>query len=239
MIESLLLSLQSRDVVSADEQEILRRLIAREKLFLVDEDIVSEGARPVYSCLLIDGFAARYKVMGDGNRQITALHVPGDFIDLHGYLLKTMDHSIVAISPCRVGFADHSALRDITEQNPHLARLLWLDTLIDGAIHREWIVAMGRRSKKAHIAHLVCELYVRLSIVNKTVGFQFYFPLTQLETADVLGISLVHLNKTLQVLRKDKLLTWINQTITILDWQGLTELAQFDETYLSRRSEPR
>ena len=110
---------------------------------------------------------------------------------------------------------------------------------MDGAIHREWIVAMGRRSKKSHLAHLVCELFMRLQVVGRTSGYNFHFPLTQVELADVLGISLVHLNKTLQILRKAELLTWIGQMITILDWPRLQELAQFDPTYLSQTVEPR
>ncbi|OJT98890.1 Crp/Fnr family transcriptional regulator [Metarhizobium album] len=239
MIESLLLNLSNRDILTNAEQTTLRQIVTRDRFFLVDEDIVSEGSRPTQSAVLLEGFAARYKFMADGTRQITALHVAGDFMDLHAFLLKTMDHGIIALSACHVGFADHTYLKDITETQPHLSRLLWLDTLIDGAIHREWIVAMGRRSKKAHLAHLVCELYVRLKAVKKTVDFSFHFPLTQVELADVLGISVVHLNKTLQPLRRDGLLTWVNQTITILDWPRLTALAQFDPTYLSQMVESR
>ncbi|OJF89916.1 Crp/Fnr family transcriptional regulator [Pararhizobium antarcticum] len=239
MIESLLLNLQSHDVVTEPERTLLSELVWRERRFLVDEDIVAEGSRPSYSTLLVDGFAARYKFMADGARQITALHVAGDFVDLHAFLLKTMDHGIVAMSPCHVAFLDHGDLKDISETQPHLSRLLWLDTLVDGAVHREWIVAMGRRSKKSHLAHLICELYVRLQVVRRTDGFRFHFPLTQLELADVLGISVVHLNKTLQVLRREELFTWINQMITILDWEKLQDLAQFDPTYLSLNVEAR
>lgn len=239
MIESLLLNLESHDVVSEQEQALLKSLISRDRRFKVDEDIVPEGSRPGYSTLLVDGFAARYKFMADGTRQITALHIAGDFVDLHAFLLKTMDHGIVAMSPCHVAFVEHQDLKSVSETHPHLSRLLWLETLIDGAIHREWIVAMGRRSKKAHIAHLICELFMRLQVVRRTSGLSFHFPLTQLELADVLGISIVHLNKTLQVLRKEGLLSWINQTITILDWPQLQKLAQFDPTYLSLDVEPR
>lgn len=239
LIDSLLLNLQSHDVVSPHEVTLLRNLIWRDRRFKVDEEIVVEGSRPGYSTLLIDGFAARYKFLADGTRQITALHISGDFVDLHAFLLKTMDHGIVAMSQCHVAFVEHGDLKAITETQPHLSRLLWLDTLVDGAIHREWIVAMGRRSKKAHLAHLVCELFMRLQVVGRTTGYNFHFPLTQVELADVLGISLVHLNKTLQILRKAELLTWIGQMITILDWTRLQELAQFDPTYLSQTVEPR
>jgi CRP-like cAMP-binding protein len=239
VIEPLLLNLRSHDILTDDEVRDLTSVIVKERRFATGEDLVSEGERPTYSTLLLDGFSGRYKVLSDGTRQITALHVPGDFVDLHAFLLKQMDHGIVAMSPCHVAFADHSQLRRITEKSPHLTRLLWLGTLVDGAIHREWIVAMGRRSKKAHLAQLICELFVRLQVVQRTNGSSFQFPLTQLEMADVLGLSLVHLNKTLQTLRKEGTFTWENRTITIVDWERLQEIAEFDPTYLSLVVEPR
>lgn len=239
MIESLLLNLESRDVVSEAEKSVLKSIITRQRVFESDEDLVREGSRPAYSTLMLDGFAARYKVLDDGSRQFTSLHIAGDFVDLHAFPLKIMDHGIVALSPCRVAFADHADLKIVTETAPHLARLLWLDTLIDGAIHREWIVGMGRKSKKAHLAHLICELFVRLQIVKKTDGQSFHLPLSQLELADVVGISVVHLNKTLQSLRREKLLTWVNRTITIVDWEALKEFAEFNPLYLNLSVEAR
>lgn len=164
MIESLLLNLGSRDVLSDHCQR---------QVFCGRGGSRLRRGRPGYSTLLLDGFAAHYKVMADGSRQITALHVAGDFVDLHAFPTKKMDHGIVALSSCHVAFADHADLRAITERMPHLTRLLWLDTLVDGAIHREWIVAMCRRSKRAHIAHLVCELFVRLQVVKRTRGASF------------------------------------------------------------------
>jgi CRP-like cAMP-binding protein len=239
MIESLILNLRARDVVHPHEADILHSLIVRERKFAVGEDLVRQGSRPSYSTLLLDGIAARYKVMEDGKRQITALHVSGDFVDLHAFPLKTMDHGIMALSPCQAAFFDHGDLKRITETEPHLARLLWLSTVIDGAIHREWIVAMGRRSKKSHLAHLFCELFLRLDVVNLASDKSFPFPLTQSEMADVLGISLVHLNKTLKILRNENVLAWENRTIAILDWDGLRRIAEFDPTYLNLQVEPR
>jgi len=239
LIEALLLNLQSHDVLSAKEIDLLESIVGRERIVAAGEDLVSEGSRPTASTLLLDGFAARYKLLKDGRRQITALQVPGDFIDLHAFPIKIMDHGILAMSACRVAYVDHSDLRAITTTHPHLTRLLWLDTLVDGAIHREWIVAMGRRSKQAHLAHLICELYVRLRKVKRTNGSSFQFPLTQTAMADVLGVSLVHLNKTLQSLRKERAFTWEGRVITILDWTKLQAIAGFDPVYLALTVEPR
>ncbi len=239
MIELLIRNLNARDVLDADEIASLERLVKRERMVGVDEDIVKEGSRPNESTLLLDGIAARYRVLEDGKRQITALHVPGDFVDLHAFMLKTMDHGVVALSPCRVAAASHRDLTEVTQTSPHLTRMLWLSTVIDGAIHREWIVAMGRRSKKAHLAHLICELFTRLGIVGLVNHRSFHFPLSQAEAADVLGLSLVHLNKTLQGLRSDGLVRWEDGVITILDWDRLAEIAEFDTVYLNIIKEPR
>jgi CRP-like cAMP-binding protein len=135
--------------------------------------------------------------------------------------------------------AEHGKLKTITEQAPHLTRLLWLDTLVDGAIHREWIVAMGRRSKTSHLAHLICELFVRLQVVKKTREMSFHLPLSQAELADVLGLSVVHMNRVIGTLRRMNVINWTSHMITILDWERLVAIAEFDPTYLSMTREPR
>ena len=239
VIEALLLNLRSRDGVSLQEEQILRVALTRDRRFELDEDLVAQGSRPEVSTLLLDGFAARYTLTRTGSRQITALHVAGDFVDLHAFLLKEMDHGVMALSPCRVALVDHSEMKRITEQAPHLSRLLWLGTVVDAAIHRERIVAMGRKSGKAQLSHLICELYVRLQVVKRTTGLSFNFPISQIELADVMGVSVVHLNRTIQGLRRDGLLTWANRTVTIENWDRLQELAEFDPTYLSLSDEPR
>nr|CAD6414948.1 Crp/Fnr family transcriptional regulator [Rhizobium sp. Q54] len=239
MIEPLLLNLEHRDVLASSEHALLRKAMTMRRRIAKGDDLVSDGSRPTCSTLLVEGFAARYKITRDGGRQITALHVPGDFVDLHAFLLKTMDHGIVALSPCHVLLADHADLRQITESSPHLARLLWLDTLVHGSIHRAWIVAMGRRSKASHLAHIVCELYVRLQITGNVDGQSFHFPLSQAEMADVMGLSLVHMNRVIQDMRRNGLISWVNQTVSILDWERLRTLAEFDPTYLNLWIEPR
>lgn len=239
MLEPLYLNLGQHDAISEQEKALLAAAMSVERHFATGEDIVPEGSRPIYSTLILDGLAARYRVLEDGGRQFTSLQVPGDFVDLHAFLLKTMDHGIIALSPCHVIAADHSRLRAITEQAPHLTRLLWLDTLVDGAIHREWIVAMGRRSKTSHLAHLLCELFVRLQVVKRTNGMTFRLPLSQAELADVLGLSVVHMNRVIGALRNLGAIAWTQHMVTILDWQRLVSIAEFDPTYLSMNREPR
>ena len=239
LIEKLLLNLASHDMVNEEEQSVLTSIFTRTATFGIGEDLVAQGSRPPYSTLMLEGISARYKILEDGSRQITAFHIAGDFVDLHAFLLKTMDHGIIAMSPCTVALADHNDLKRVTETQPHLTRLLWLDTLIDGAVHREWIVAMGRRSRISHLAHLICELFTRLRVVGLVEGSIFRLPLSQSEVADALGLSLVHLNKTLQRLRREGVVRWEQKVVEILDWERLAEVAEFDDTYLSLSFEPR
>ncbi|MHA6686987.1 Crp/Fnr family transcriptional regulator [Mesorhizobium sp. A556] len=235
----LFLQLSHRDVISEKEKTELFALFAREKSYLAGEEIVREGARPKVSLLLVDGLCGRFKVLEDGGRQIVAFHVPGDFLDLHGFLLKVLAHGVVALSDCTLVQVEHEALKKLTETSPHLARMLWLDTLIDASVHREWLVAMGRRPAIGQLAHLMCELYTRLKIVDQTKGLSFKLPLTQNQLADALGLSLVHVNRTLRDLRQRGVITWEGDRVQIDDWDGLVEIAEFDPTYLSLQKEPR
>ena len=236
---SLLLKLQRRDEISDDERRVLEELITEPSTARAQRDLVREGERPTFSTLIVDGFAARYKVVESGGRQITALHGPGDFIDLHSFLLKKMDHGVVALTPVTIAKAAHSALVRISETHPHLSRMFSLLTLIDASIHREWLVAMGRRGALGHAAHLLCETYKQLEIVGLTRDMEFLFPVTQGDLADVLGLSTVHVNRVIQELRARKLITWQGPVVRILDWHGLVEVADFDETYLHLIREPR
>lgn len=236
---SLVRMLQHRDALTPSEIELIQALPMRTVAVAPGQDIVVQGTRPSESCLVLKGFSGRSQTLREGQRQITALHIPGDFVDLHGYLLRVMDHSVVAIGPCEVGFVSHREIRAMTETTHHLTRMFWLSTLIDGAIQRTWITCLGRRSAEQHMAHLFCELYVRLEAAGVATGNVFDFPMTQMQLGDVLGLSVVHVNRKLQELRASQLLTWQGGRIAILDLPGLAELAEFDPTYLSLRQEPR
>lgn len=227
------------DTLSEQEIDALQHAIEGTKSFASGQDLVSMDDRPAYSSVLIEGWAARSKTLENGARQITSIHIPGDFVDLHGFLLHKMDHSVVALSPCRIAKLSHEKLHWITDEHPHLTRLLWLNTLVDAGIHRNWIVGMGRLPAAGHFAQLICELYMRLQAVGLASGHKFEFPLSQSVLADALGFSPVHVNRTLRELRERKLINWRSRTLHILDWDKLVAFAQFDATYLSQMQEPR
>ncbi len=237
-IQTLVDKLSLRDRLSVEEIVALEQALEPPRSLPVGADIVREHTRPSASTLLISGFSARYSTLEDGSRQITEINVSGDFIDLHSLLMKQMDHGVVALTDCVIANAPHTRLIDITERHPHLGRLLWLDTIIDAAIHRQWLVAMGRRSGLGHLAHLVCELYLRLQAVGQTGDLTFELPLTQTTLGDALGLSTVHVSRLISELRSEGVVAWAGGRIDILDWRRLAEIAEFDPTYLRLQSEP-
>lgn len=239
MFELLIRKLQVRDDLAAGEIESLRGLVGEEVQYPRRAHIVRAGEHQSKSRLLLAGWVARAKILEDGRRQITEIHIPGDFVDLHSFLLKRLEHDIVALTPCVIGNVDHGRLREISDSQPHLTRMLWLTTLIDAAIHREWMTAMGRQSALSQIAHLICELYLRHEIVGLAADYRFDFPLTQEEIGDVCGLTSVHVNRIFQEIRARGLIATEQQKMTILDWRGLASLGQFDPTYLNICKEPR
>jgi CRP-like cAMP-binding protein len=237
-LQPFLRKLELRDTLSEQEKRALLACAADEVEFASGADLVREGDRPQVSMLVLDGFTTRYHDSPDGTRQITAIHIPGDFVDLHSFLLKEMDHSVGALSHCRVLRFPHARLIELTEKYPHLTRLLWLLTLIDSSIHREWLVAASRTAPE-QVAHLVCELFVRLTVTDLLKDHKFALPVTQMELGEALGLSAVHVNRTLQQLRSEGLFIWQNQEIQILDWEALKRRGSFDPRYLHLVKEPR
>jgi CRP-like cAMP-binding protein len=231
--------LSQRDVISDGEQEILFSLPQRTVQFPKGSEIIAEDSRPTSSCLIESGWTARAVHRPSGARQLTALHIPGDFVDLHGLLLKRMDHSVVALSECTAVFVPHENLRAISEKAPHLTRMLWMSTTIDAAIQRKMTALIGRHTPAERLAHLICELYRRLEVVDLAADGQFRLPLTQSELADILGLSLVHTNRTVQDLRATHWIRWEQFQVTITNFEKLAAFAAFDATYLCLEEEGR
>lgn len=238
MTNALVEKLSRRDVIDPIEEAALGSVLGPAIRVPAGRDIVSEHVRVDQSTLIMSGFTARYTTLANGRRQITEINIIGDFIDLHSLLMKQMDHGIVALTDCVIVHASHVDLRDLIDRHGHLARLLWLDTVIDAAIHRQWLVAMGRRSALGHLCHLICELYLRLEVVGQARDHAFELPLSQAVLGDALGLSTVHVNRLIGELRSDGAITWNGSRVTILRWDRLIAIAEFDPTYLRLHSEP-
>ena len=239
MLRPLLLKLRARDLVTEEEERILRDSIGTIRELPPGRVIVRAGTTLSESTLLFEGFVGRYKDLADGQRQIMEIHVPGDFLDLHGFLLKRIDHNVAAMTAVRFALVPHENLREISEKYPHLTRLLWFSTLIDAAIHREKILSIGRRSAVARIAHILCELYVRLKLVGLAEEGHYNLPLKQADLADATGLTSVHVNRMLRKLRNEEILTFRGGEVIIHDWERLQHVAEFDPTYLHLERRPR
>jgi CRP-like cAMP-binding protein len=239
MIEAHLKKLRARDRVSPEEEEAIRGLVSEVIDVQADKTVVREGEELQNSLLLLSGWLARAKDLPGGERQLAELHVAGDFADLHGFTLKRLDHDVIAITPCKLALVPHERLNDITEKLPHLTRLFWLMTNIDASIQREWTLSLGRRSAIARMAQLFCELNTRLGVVGLSPNDSYDLPLTQVELGECLGLTSVHVNRTLQELRRRGLVEMQGGRLTIISLDELKSVAEFDAGYLYLESRPR
>ncbi|MDX8450166.1 Crp/Fnr family transcriptional regulator [Mesorhizobium captivum] len=215
-----------------DDREWLERVSTNPKKVERDVDLINEGDVPDHLMVILDGFAYRYKVIPEGRRQIFAYLVPGDFCDLHVALLRSMDHSIATLSSCHIVYIPKRIINEMTEERPSLTKAFWWCTLVDEAVLREWLVNVGQRGADRRIAHLFCELHVRLHAVGWTAEGSFDLPITQTELADTVGLSNVHVNRSLKTLREAGLVTFRENIVHIPDVVRLKAYANFTPNYL-------
>jgi CRP-like cAMP-binding protein len=229
---ALLRKLESIAPLAPEEKAALLRLPLRLKTVAAHQDIVRAGGTPSESCLIVTGFACRYSLTAEGKRQILSFHIAGDIPDLQSLHIEVMDHSLATLAPSSLAFIQHDDLRSLMRSHPRLGDLLWRDTLIDAAIFRQWMLGLGRREAYGRIAHVLCELLVRLRAVELVEDHAFTLPVTQAELGDAFGLSTVHVNRVLQDLRRDGLITLHSGSLKVLDWDGLQKAGEFDPTYL-------
>lgn len=196
------------------------------------QDIIREGDTPEPVNLVLDGWACRYKTLEDGRRQILAYLLPGDICDMRMFILKQMDHTVGTVTPVRIAEIPKDLVLDLTDRHPRVARALWWSSLVEEAITREWIVNNSQRSALERVAHLLCEVFIRLKAVGLTQGATCEFPVTQAELADTTGLSTVHMNRTLQELRSAGLIIFRGRSLTIPDLGRLKATALFNPAYL-------
>ena len=202
------LKLESIHFLDDEDRDAVNRLPVHIAELKADQDVVREGDRPSRSCLILGGLACWSKVTGTGRRQILSFQIPGDLPDLHSLHLTKLDSTLTTLTPSRVAFIQHEALRDVCVRRPNLANAFWRMTLIDAAIFREWVANVGSRQAYSRVAHLLCELVLRMEVVGLSKDRSFELAVTQTELADATGLSAVHVNRTLKMLRKNLLISW-------------------------------
>ena len=228
----LLSKLAHRLVLSEAEAETIRAVPVQPVMVKADQIIAREGNSPSRSCLVVEGVACTSKVIAGGRRQIMALHIQGDAPDLHSLHLDHLDSDIWAITDCRLAFLAHKDLRALNREHPRLGEDLWRTNLVEGAIYREWMVNVGQREALSRMAHLFCEMLLRSEEVGLGENGTCPLPVTQGDLSEMTAMSNVHVNRTLQSLREQGLISFGKGSLTIHDWPGLVALADSRADYL-------
>src|SRR6267154_6552812 len=218
--------------LSDEDVRVLDALCVKEESFEAGTDIVLEGAVPGSAFVLTHGMAFRYRLLPDRKRRILTFMIPGDLFGLHAFLLRSMDDSIGTLVPTRLAAISRATMFDLFEHHPRIGAALWWSALQQDAIKRERIVALGRREARGRVAYLLCELLWRQRAVGLSEGDAIRLPLTQLELADTLGLTAVHINRILQGFRRDNLIELARHRLTLGDVERLQEIAGFNQDYL-------
>lgn len=224
--------LGARGELGTVDRNALMTLSVTAREFDPGQYILREGDRPKFCSFLKRGFAYRHKIVGDGGRQIVSIHVPGDFVDAQNILLEQSDHNIQALTDCILLMVPIEDLLAVATTHAAITRALWRETLIDGAITREWVANIGRRDARARTAHILCEMAVRREYAGLGSRETFDLPMTQEQLGDALGLTAVHVNRTLKTLENEGLITRSKRSVTIASWKGLRSAGDFTTSYL-------
>jgi CRP-like cAMP-binding protein len=200
--------------------------------FEAGQYLLREGDKPKYCSILLRGFAYRHKFVGDGGRQIVSIHIPGDLVDLQNVLLDEADHNIQTLTGASFAAIECEVVMDLAFRNPTIGKALWRESLIEASIFREWIANVGRRDARARTAHLLCELAVRREAAGLGARETYELPMTQEQLGDALGLTAVHVNRTLKTLQDEGLINRSKRSVTVAHWDRLREAADFTTGYL-------
>ena len=231
-LEALVDKLQQWTVLTVDERNAVLALPCKIEDARAGKYVVREGDRVSHCCLLVAGFAYRQKVVADGGRSISAIHMRGDMVDLQNSLLGVADHSVQTLTSCVLGFIPRDAIRELAFAMPNIGMAMWYDTLVDASIFREWIANNSRRNAGSRIAHLICELGVRLEAAGLGQKVNYQLPMTQEQLADCTGLTSVHVNRTLKALEASGDITRTVREVAIADWDKIKATGDFRSDYL-------
>ena len=225
--------LASRTVLSDEDQSAILALPYTARTYDAPAYLVREGEPPRRFCsFVISGYAYRQKLTAQGTRQIMAIHMPGDILDLQHLFLKQSDHNVQALTRLETADIDRESLRELALARPAIGEALWVDALVDASILREWVLNVGRRDARSRIAHLLCEFAVRMEAIGLDVANGYDLPMTQEQLGDATGLTSVHVNRTLKTLVADGLMHRQGRFLTFNDWQRLRSVADFNALYL-------
>jgi CRP-like cAMP-binding protein len=230
--------LTSRSQLTDREREAILHLPTHAAQVQANRDFVRLDQSVDHACVIVEGVVGRFDQTANGARQITALHIAGDAPDLHSVVQPKASSALQALTTATILRVPHTALRALAARYPAVAEAFWRDCMVDSAILSQWVVNVGRRDAKTRVAHLLCEMAKRHKAEPKGGETVFHFPLTQNHIADATGLTPVHVNRTLKVLREEGLVVVCSRTVRILDWDALAKLGEFDSDYLQADLRP-
>lgn len=228
----LVRNLELRAPLSDADREALCGLHHTVRTLDASTYLVREGERPSRCAVLLSGFACRLKITGAGARQIMSVHMPGDALDLQNLFLDLSDHSVALLTRGEVALVPREAIRTLVNTNSNVAKAIFIKTLVEAAIVREWVVNVGRRNARERIAHLLCEFGFLLDALGLAEKYGYTLPMTQEQLADAVGLTPVHVNRTLKSLEAEGLISRKNRSINFPDWRAMRTAADFSARYL-------
>ena len=235
-LEPMVRKLEYRGKFNDDDRAALFGLPHVVKSIQNNHYIVREREKATHCCLMLSGFSFRHKIVGTGFRQIVAIHMKGEMVDLQNSLLGTADHSVQMLTPGHIAMIPRNEIVRVAFERPEVGRAMWIDTLVDASIHREWTANIGRRDARTRIAHILCEFGLRLQHAGLGDQTGYTLPMTQEQLGDATGLTPVHVNRTIKALEAEGLIERVSpRAITISDWKRLAGVGDFDSGYLHMR----
>lgn len=235
-LEPLVEKLAYRSGLDDEDRAAILSLPFKIKMMERVQFIVRERELAKFSCVMLSGFSVRSKILGDGSRQIVAIHMKGEAVDLQNSILEVADHSVQMLTAGSIAMISRENVVRLALERPKVAMAMWKDTLVDASIFREWIANVGRRDARTRLAHLLCEFSLRLNLAGLGEETQYELPMTQEQLADTTGLTPVHVNRTLKALDKEGLIERTSpRSIRIGDWRKLAQVGDFDSNYLHLR----
>jgi CRP-like cAMP-binding protein len=235
-LEPLVEKLAYRRELNAGDRDAILALPFTVRKLDRSQLIVREREMASHSCVMLSGYSIRTKVVASGDRQILAIHMKGEVVDLQNALLEVADHSVQMLTPGQVAMIPRGEILRLTHERPNIAFAMWIDTLVDASIFREWIANVGRRDARTRVAHILCEFSIRLRLAGLGKESHYELPMTQEQLADATGLTPIHVNRTLRTLEKEGLISRPNpRAICIADWNKMADAGDFDTNYLHLR----
>ena len=230
--EAMLRKLHRLTALDDADRAALQALPFRPQSLRPNHYLVREGNEITECCILVRGYAMRHKIGGDGGRQIVSFQVAGDMLDLQHIQFSQADHNIETVTEAEVGWVPASRLRQLAQERPKIGEALWRDTLIDASVFREWVRNVGRRDARSRIAHMLCEFATRCEAAGLGRRDRLEMPMTQEQIGDATGLTSVHVNRMLQTMRSEGLVSQQGRVIEVRDWDRLQKVADFNPAYL-------